>query len=460
MSRMINKIFTGLVESWIPLIIANIFIAVSAPFVVAYYDYRYFVQWYDIASREGLAQVYSKALKTAYFPLTVYVFVFFHWIGNSISSYLHLGESPSNPVVVAIDKIPYILSFNLIYFFLRRKYGPRAGFLWLINIAAYSTLVGFQVDLLVALFILLSMIYIEEDKPRISILFASLATLMKQVFAFTALIPFMYMWKTEGFEKALRSSLLYFLAPIVVLSAPFLVLDPTNFVYKSLLFHESRFPQDLSLWAIPLYLSQFNIQQLPRFLSWLWVIPFLSFVIVFIVSLYKNSITRSNAIYYYILLIAGMLVFNKVGGLNYLTWLTPLLAAWCARAGGREALTLKRLFISLPIFSLLIYPFLTIFAATIAGGDIFIVEDASWEPAEGIFYSSYGYGNPLTPLVSILKSSPTTYFLFRSFYNAMPYSSTVLTVLYNAVLIYYMVKAWKKVTGGDDVIIDRSRDEA
>ncbi|MGC9181245.1 hypothetical protein [Thermogladius sp.] len=439
----VNRFVEKLERSWIPLIVANIFIAFAAPFTTAYYDYRYFEQWYDIAIKYGLSKTYTLAAKTAYFPLTVYTFLLFHWLGLSLASLLKFEAGPLNPVVVLVDKIPFILSFNLIYLVLRRRYGYAAGLLWLINLSAYSTLAGFQFDLLVALLILLSMILLEEGKAGKSLLLASLVTLLKQIFVFTALVPFAYILKRHGLRRALVDAFVYFVAPIVLFSLPFLLYDPVDFVAKSLLFHGLRYPQDLSLWAVPLYAVSFNVQLLPEFITWAWVVPFAAFMAYLFYKLVRIGVHTEKALFYYVLVVSGILVLNKVGGLNYLTWLTPLLIAMSARLGGDLGLKLRKVSVALPMWSLAIYPFFTFYTAVIVGGDIYIVEDSSWEPAEGIFYASYGYHNPLAAIISLLKSSPTSYFIFRSLYNAMPLTSIMVTLVYNAAIIYVMRVAWR-----------------
>jgi len=424
-------------------IIANFFIALTAPLITAYYDYRYFEQWYEIASRFGVSEIYLYSAKTAYFPLTVYVYLLFHWMGLRLASLLNTGASPLNPLVLLVDKIPYIVSFNVIYFILRKRYGSTAGFLWLINVSAYSTLAGFQVDLLVALLILASMVYMEEARVDRSLLLASLATSVKQIFVFTGLIPFVVLWRKNGFKVALKKLLIYFVLPILALSLPFLLRDPVDFVYKSLFFHGYRYPQDLSLWAIPMYIIVFNVQALPGFITWGWVIPFIIFMALLTVKLARDPLVERNILYYYVIMVAGMIVLNKVGGLNYLTWLTPLLIAFSSRASGNLSMKLKCISIALPLLSLVLYPFFTFFAATIVGGDIYIVEDSSWEPAEGIFYASYGYYNPLVGLISVLKSNPTSYFIFKSLYNAIPATSIAVTLIYNLTIIYAISIAWR-----------------
>lgn len=429
----------------IPLALANA-VLLNAPFMVHYYDYRYFLEWYEIAAAHGPLQVYAHSLKTAYFPLAVSTFLATHSAGEALSRLLGLAGAPISPITLLIDKLPYILAFNAIFFLLKREFGLKAGLYWLASAASYVTILLFQIDLLPTLLILLA--FLETSRGRLgrSFLYTALAALYKQIFAAFFLVPLAAAVRERGLRRALCLLAVYGALPIALACAPFAAFNPLVFAEKTLLFHASRYPQELSLWALPMYLTRYDLGSVPPFFSWAWAVPLAAYMAYLLYSMLRAGDLRgAGALKYYLAVGLGLLVFNKVGGENYFTWVVPLWAALLARGSPPNRRALERLYVAIPLWILVVMPFTTQFAAAVVGGDIFIVEDEAWEPAEGLLASSMGYSSWLYSLVVAFRASPALYFAASALYSVMPYTMAFMAILYNASLAYALasVLRWR-----------------
>ncbi len=421
-------------------IIANVFILVFAPTHWLYYDVRYFIEWVDVIKQHGLFSVYSYAHKVAYPPIPVIVFTLMHTFASSITSSTYL--------IRLIDKIPLILAFNIIYYLLRKHYGLSAAHLWLVSYASYLTIFAYQFDLLTVLFLLASFIELIKKNPsplRLG-LYNALYLLVKQGLVFLAFIPLIYLLKKYGVKPAMKY-VLAGLATGLVFILPFIIYDPCSFIEKVLFFHSARYPQELSLWAIPVYLSNFNYTIIPTWYSWLWFPIYLFATIYLLYKFYRcKQINDKIVLKYIILLLIVLLVTNKVGNENYLVWIVPFLAIYLSLHP--EYRDLRLIYIVLPVMSSLLFPLVTYFAAAVAQGSLLIMEDLSHYSAMWLMERSFERGAIIFPLIDYARIY--FYGFFDALYKCMWVSSTIFVVFYNVYLLYVFKKIYSIKYPGEE----------
>ncbi len=431
MSESLKKLFlykNGLIG----LILANIFILVFAPTHWLYYDVRYFIEWVDVIKQHGLLSVYIYSHKVAYPPIPVIVFTSMHMLASSITSSTYL--------IRLIDKIPLILAFNIIYYLLRKHYGLSTAYLWIVNYASYLTIFAYQFDLLAVLFLLASFIELTRNNPsplRLG-LYNAFYLLVKQGLVFLAFIPLIYLLKKYGVKPAMKYVLVGLTIGLVFIF-PFIIYNPGSFIEKVLFFHSVRYPQELSLWAIPVYLSNFNYTIIPTWYSWLWFPIYLFATIYLLYKFYRcKQVDDKIVLKYIILLLIVLLVINKVGNENYLVWIIPFLAIFLSLHP--EYRDLRLTYITLPVMIGLIFPLLTYFAAAVAQGSLLIMEDLSHYSAMWLVERSFERGAIIFPLIDYARIY--FYGFFDALYKCMWISSTIFVLLYNACLLYIFKKIY------------------
>ncbi|MEM1635187.1 MAG: hypothetical protein QW562_04635 [Thermosphaera sp.] len=434
---MMNKVIASL-KTHAELVIANtvaLFLAASS---WNYYDVRYFLEWYSHFVSGRILDIYGSSIydKIAYPPLPILLFVSTHHVAVTLSSNIE--------IIRLIDKIPLIISFNLIYFILRREYGRRAGVLWLANATGYIILIGYQFDLIASLFLLLGFIQLVRNKFEKACIYLTLAVLVKQILAPFLLLPFIVRLKSKRYDEMVRLALnVAVVGSIFVL--PFLVVDPYSFIGKVLFFHASRYPQELSLFAIPLYVTWYNVNVLPSWLTWIWILPFTIYTGLAIFYFAKEREYGEEVfLKYFIYLLTGLLVFNKIGGFNYFTWLAPFIIIFISRRSTDPGMRVfQTLFISIPLIVHFIYNTSTLFAAAVASDEVFIVEDLNWVSAEEIILRSSGSSSLIYSLVQACRANPLLSILFSMMNRSKPVSQIFFTLIYNAYLTYVWIKVKK-----------------
>ncbi|MEM0506714.1 MAG: hypothetical protein QXW58_05615, partial [Thermosphaera sp.] len=223
------------------------------------------------------------------------------------------------------------------------------------------------------------------------------------------------------------------------------VVDPYSFIGKVLFFHASRYPQELSLFAIPLYVTWYNVNVLPSWLTWIWILPFTIYTGLAIFYFAKEREYGEEVfLKYFIYLLTGLLVFNKIGGFNYFTWLAPFIIIFISRRSTDPGMRVfQTLFISIPLIVHFIYNTSTLFAAAVASDEVFIVEDLNWVSAEEIILRSSGSSSLIYSLVQACRANPLLSILFSMMNRSKPVSQIFFTLIYNAYLTYVWIKVKK-----------------
>lgn len=420
--------------SWknlLPLVLANTLLLVGGPTSWNFYDVRYFIYgWYKAFTEGNLIRVYSYYTKVSYPPVPVLVFVFFHALATSFSSENLL-------IIRLIDKIPLILSFNAIYFLLRKRFGSKAGNLWLLNPMGYMVIFGYQFDIITAMFLLMGYILLIDRRYFLSGVAFSLATLTKQLVGLIPFLSLLYLYKRKEYV-AIKAFIAGLISTIVLIVTPFFIASPQDFVNKVFLFHGTRLPQYLSLWAIPIYIMNYDYASIPEAYFSLWIPVFLTFIAYMSYKILRkeNALDEDTLLRYIILLLIGSLLLNKIGNNNYYLWVIPFLAILYGR--NREVVKPTELatYIYVAIHAGFLYGFFTIFSSAVAGRPIFIFEDQSWVSAEQLLANSMGIDSPWFMILLQLRSSQGWLTFFEIVDTASPLIHTFFAITYSLSLLY------------------------
>ncbi|MGC8982795.1 MAG: glycosyltransferase 87 family protein [Desulfurococcaceae archaeon] len=426
-----------LVGAYGPVIIANALAIYLSVCCWNPYDVKYFIEWYEEFYAKGrLLEVYSGSEKAAYFPLAILIFVLSHDLAVKISS---------NPLVWRlIDKMPLIAAFNITYYVLTKRYGRPAGNLWLLTLSAYAILYGYQFDLPISLLILLSIIAIEREKRILYGALVTLAALIKQVTGILLLIPIVELAKKRKYrELAAYIAVSAVLASVFVL--PFMLVNPLAFIDKTLFFHAKRPPQ-YSIWAVPYYVSWYNVDAAPSWFYNLWLVAFaLATALIVLMMSREPEYTLKTYLKYMIALTVGFIATTKVNNIPYLTWVSPpliVLTALSAKENQAGARKLARLFLLAQI-TIVAIGITHTFPPIVAGYPVFIAEDLSWVPADKVIVDSGGLINIGCYLAIYLRSVSIAKAYFSILASIHNYVLAALCIANVILLVYALREVFK-----------------
>lgn len=409
-----------------------------APSSWQYDDVKYFIEWYDTALEYGILQVYRFASKVAYPPLSVLFFISFYGIALSFNN--------DNILFIRlITKIPLIVSFFAILHIIYRNKGFKGALLWSMCYAGYGVLISYQFDLITGLFLLLSYLYIVRDKPVYSAIAFSIAVLTKQMVVLLAPIYIIYFIK-KGLKDSVKKFIVTSILVLVIIILPFFLVDPIKFIDKVILFHANRLPQALSLYTIPLYITDYRYWLIPSFITYIWLPIFLVFYIMEIYLSYHldYSINGDKKLLYMITLVLISMVFlNKVGNPQYYLWFAPFIPLIAINNNGRDDRLLYYSYIMAPIFSMVIYTIVFKYSAAVVSGFLFVPEDMAYIDAYRMFINSIK-GNPYNIALTVLVYHQDNFYtLFYTIYHVHSLILVGLTLTYNSLLILMAYRLFK-----------------
>ncbi|NPA23629.1 MAG: DUF2029 domain-containing protein [Crenarchaeota archaeon] len=404
-----------------------------------WYDVQWFIRW----THYNLLHVYF-AEKCAYFPLAPITFVLLYKFATYVAHTYHLYE----PIyfIRFVTKLPMIISAALIAYILYRETRPSVALLWMFTLPTYSNIWALQFDIITALFLLLMVLLERRGRSFLAGVCLAVAALYKQA-VIVAYIPYLlYMVFRRRFKRLALFSLGFFTTLFGML-APYLAVSYREFIYKSMLFHADRFPQDLSIWNIPQILTNYKLL-IPLF-RWLWEPVFLIALFAYLgTRLYilyrKSKLSPIDEKEFNNMLISDIVVsilfiifFNKVGNPGYFIWVAPLLLLLI----NDEIYYLA--YIVCTIFAYIIYPSLLYIPAVILNRGIFIVEDLRYWPARKLFAKSIA-GLPQQLKTLLLEpTSLSEIKLMKFLYNNFGYFGFICLLAYNILLVYSIIKLIK-----------------
>lgn len=424
------------------------------PYSWLYYDVRYYLEWYRVVwSKQhpvyivsvhpqcplltipipaGILDVYREASKASYPPLPIILFIFTHSIASTYSDNVAL--------VRFINKLPIYISYLLITMLLYRRFGKKTCLIWLFNVFSFVTLFSYHMDLIVGLFLLLFYLNHLDGKPFKSGLSLALAFLIKPYCVLSSIPIALSYIKRKAYKDFIKLVVAGTSATLLVIF-PFISVDPHSFINKAFLYHTYRYPQEYSLWALPIYLSNFKLTIIPHWLNVAWS-PILLFLLIVISILFlrEKNVDNDVVLKYTVLISLVSIVVNKVGNLNYIVWILPLFSIYIVKYKLYLDKTFITTYISTSIALGVFAGYTTFYAAFVTGEGIYIIEDQtvySIYLAEGTFdKNTFQF-----QLAEFLRVN--AYWLYKPLYDSLHISYAIYTVFYNSFLIYSITKVIK-----------------
>ncbi|MCD6487604.1 MAG: hypothetical protein J7K21_00060 [Desulfurococcales archaeon] len=407
----------------------------SAPVSWNIYDIRYFEEWATIANRYNILYIYKYATKAAYPPVPIITFVSLYDLA------IFLGGEELNPALARLlTKLPLIISFVLIGYILYRHYGWKTARWWYLSYASYSTIFSYQFDLLVALFLLLSYVFMFEKKSMIlSGVMFSLAVLTKPL-PIVVLPLIIIFYAGEGKKRELYEFLYGSFITGIVVTLPFFIISPYDFLSKAILFHSYRLPQELSPYALPLYFSKYHYNTLPEWIPVLWLPVFIALYITVLAYLIKGRYLRKCLLLSISIVLLLSIAINKVGNNPYYIWVLPFLSIILEEM--RRDIDNKFIvaYLIAPIISMLVYPFFTLFTAAVVDGYVFIVEDLKFYNAFDLFTESFRGAPYFNGYQWVMFCRTYLFPLFSMLYKYMWLTAAITAVVYTIFLLYMILK--------------------
>jgi uncharacterized membrane protein len=376
-----------------------------------YYDVMWWSQWYRIAEVYGLSallNIYKLCLppdcKVPYPPLAVISFVLIYALASIFPPLIKM---------VILKSLIVFLPGLAVYFIIKKLRGSEEALLWISSWPFLQILFAFQFDVMISLFILLSTIAILKNRIGYAAFYISLATMMKHVVGILIPLHLIFLRIARGW-KDVAKYLTVCVVTIGAIALPFFVSTPKEFLNQLILFHSTRAPQDLSLWAIATILLENQVEEVKQIVGNLWA---LFFIVIYMLILYtfwnqlKNQGSLSNQTLLPIFTSIILLVFislNKVGNLNYVVWFIPTALAFLNKTHTR---TIYRLTFVLGIVGGLVYTFMLLVPPAAAEASVFIAEDQACWNARAIIAQSlnpyiFSLLSPLFTLYTAYISKP------------------------------------------------------
>ncbi len=369
-----------------------------------YYDIMWWIEWDRIASQHGLFSVYAHCIpplcKAPYPPLAVLVFLASYRFATLVSG------SVLWATMLVLKLLLVILPGLAIYLALSRYVSRAAGILWLFSLPFLQIVFALQFDVFLAALLLASGIALLRKRYTLAGLFASLAVLVKQ--SAMVVIPVMLIALIASRNRGGLARFVLGMIPAAALIAPFMLYSPAAFLYDVFLFHSTRIPQDLSLWAIPTHILGGYVANIWILKSG-WVIPFALSYIALLVYMWRRRLweERGGILLAMALALLLFIVFGKIGNFNYLVWPLPLAVAGLYFIDRRRCIEVATLFSIAIVVAHVPYITLLYLVPATLGRPIFVAEDLSFWPSRVILESSLNSNLAELPLVKVINATNT-----------------------------------------------------
>ncbi|MET1159903.1 MAG: hypothetical protein ABWW65_02985 [Thermoprotei archaeon] len=437
------------------LVLMNVYLFIIMPFSWLYYDIRYYLEWVKIALSRGIEilfikpplslfpfimcippgilDIYTYATKASYPPIPIILFITTHSIATFFTNIL--------PLVRIIDKLPLVIAFNVTYYILRKHYGWKTATFWILGQYLFMTIYSYHTDLLVAMFLVLSYISYEKGNNILATIYLVLASMIKPIVVIIGLLYLLDLLRKEKYRDILTVLAVGLLTTLAIL-APFLKNDPVSLIYKAFLFHTNRYPQEYSLWAIPIYVLNYDFTLIPPLLTWIWMPGYLLFLAYVLIHFWLKGFREKHYLVKYIILVLLVTILcNKVGNPNYFTWVTPFIAIYASLKDLLKDKYFVMLYILVSFLMVYVAPFTTFYTAFIVQKSVFIIEDLTYYSATGLAQYSF---DPYTIQYVVAEFFRTNlYWFFNLVYAGLNVSYILYTLIYNAYIIY-LIKTFFK----------------
>jgi len=444
---------------WIELIIATMLLLLAVILVWNYYDIFIFTNWVRVVQELGLLKLYAMyryniSYRVVYFPLAPLTFIASYSLGETVSKIVVSSklimtmtseqiEALKITILRIFSKLPLLLSAYLTAYILYKKEGWEVTRWWLYNIPLFVTIATYQFDPIMVFFLLLGTYYIAENKWIKAGIAWGLGTAIKYIPL--PLIPIAYLASRN------KRNFIQFLASLTItvgiIAVPFMIVNPQDFLNNILEFHSNRPPQYLSIFNIPVLLSNRDMNVVDA-VTKSWPILF-TLVYALIILLFrpkpgdKNSLFRSLAA---VLLV--FIIFSKVVNPNYLLWAYPFLV--CILVKKQSKLGLRLLVLATIIAT--IWPGIYLYVPAVLGRPAYIEEVMQYYNARLLLEKSFqGFGQHI--MLKLLELSgyglgP----IFEFLYTNLNLIGALLIAFYASILLYILIVEIGNVRSIDDFI--------
>lgn len=442
---------------WRDIIVATIIIVVAAVIVWNYYDITIFTNWVKIYNEIGLLNLYTmyrynESYRVVYFPLAPLTFITFYNLGEttvevlvnttSINTSSTQLEVITTALLRVISKLPLILSVYLTAYILYRKEGPEITRWWFYSIPLIIAVATYQFDPVMILFLLAGSYWITEKKWLKAGVAWGLGTAIKYVPIILIPVAFMASEKRKDFIKFMAT----FIIVVLLVTLPFLLIDPEGFYMNVFEFHSDRPPQYLSIFNVPVLLTDRD-PSITYIVTRIW--PYL-FIIIYIVALLiiKPKPGDKDSIFISILaLLLVFTIFNKVINPNYLLWSYPYIIYVLVRRKKKWGL---RLLVLASIIAML-WPGIYLYTPAILDKPTYIEEEMKYYNARLLVERSFqGSGRILLQLLFIIGGYLKP--ILTVIYNNMNILGVLMITIYFTSLMYIAIHEIGEIKSKEDII--------
>lgn len=371
------------VSDYLKIVVPSILLATTTWIAWNYYDIRYFIQWVNVAEREGILKIYSETPKCGYMPLAPLLFIVSYLIAKNIITLapLVMKSILSFDYLIFIVKIPLLVATVATGYILYRREGWSVAKWWFYGIPVWLVAFTYQFDPIMVFFMLLGVYCLIDGRYRLGGVFIGIGAAFK--FIPLLVVPLGYR-VLKGNRERIEYTF-FVILPILVTSLPFLLFDVRAFISKVFGFHISRYPQMLSIFNIPQLLTNYNLAGL-EWLNTIWVPLFLTLYCIIYFTFDIKSNDKNSFFLYISSIILLFLLFSKVQNPNYILWVYPFLIYWMTLKG---RMIFKVLLLVTVVLGTLGYPTLLYFPAAVLNRPVFIEEDAAWYNARNLLLNSF-----------------------------------------------------------------------
>ncbi len=396
------------------LIISLIAILASLNIGMNYYDIMWWISWFKIIQQHGISSLMSiyalceaPICKAPYLPLAILIF---------IASYALTTIIPYTIRYVVLKLVLVIIPSIIVFHILKKYRGIDIAILWLLSFPFLQIILVLQFDVLIAMFIMMSTLYFILNRSHYSAFFIALATLIKPVAAIVIPLHVFLMFIRREYRKCLMY-LITLTLTLTIFIVPFFITSPNKFIENTILFHGSRAPQDLSLWAVITVLGENGTVSELKYVNNLWLIYFLIcyamlFMVIYKVSKNQNLYVDEPTLYGIVMSALPLLLFimlNKIGNLNYLVWIVPTSLLVLNSKYVKKFYILTSLLV---LLGSLPYAIVLLLIPASANTPVFIVEDLSYWDARALITQSINYYIIyVLSLLQVYITTPFTNFL-------------------------------------------------
>lgn len=439
------------------ILISTIILVVATALVWNYYDINIFLNWVKIYNELGLLNLYTmykynQSYRVVYLPLAPLTFIAFYSLGEKTTNIIlnntislltpEYSEYIKLTLIRIFSKLPLVLMVYLTAYLLYRKERNHEIIKWwFYNIPLILAVATYQFDPIMVFFLLLGTYLLLEDKLLYAGISWGIGSAIKQVPIILLPIIYRYLRDRSKFIKFLLS----FALTILVISLPFMLIDPIGFINNALGFHEDRPPQYLSVFNIPVLLSGRDPQVTNIVIS-IWPYIFLPIYILTLLTLKIKPKDKDLLFKSILAILLVFTVFNKVVNPNYLLWAYPY--AIYVLLKNRDKRGLKLLIIASVIA--MSWPGICFYTAAVLNKPVYIEEEMKYYDARTLVEKSFqGYGR------IILQLALTIGYMIKPFiqfiYDNLNIIGVILISSYTGIMIYVLFYDVYYIRGFNDL---------